>query len=113
MAGNYTIINGSICITDIIDLMTKGHSAFKRSSKNQKVYMNITEFINEDADEYGNHSSYKLNSSKEKREEEKKANGGKDHYIGNGKRVDIGGEQVQANSSDADALKKATENLPF
>ncbi len=73
-----TLITGSICFTDLMEKAKAGHSAFSRA-KNGKVYFNFTEWINDEADQYGNHASLLLNSTKEKKEVEGK------FYFGNGK----------------------------
>lgn len=72
------ILVGSLCLTDIVEKAKQGHSAFTKA-KNGKIYFNILQWINEEADQYQNNSSYQLNSSKEKKEEEGKC------YIGNAK----------------------------
>jgi hypothetical protein len=86
------LLGGSICVTDLIDAYQKGHSAFTRSAKNGKVYVNINEWINEDTDEYGNHGSISLSSFKNKdkdmREADEKLMGKKHTYIGNVKWVE-------------------------
>jgi hypothetical protein len=99
------LLNASICLTDLVERFKTGHSAFNRGKTNGKVYVNLTEWINEEPDKFGNHASFKLNSSKEKKDEEKAANGGKDIYVGSGKLVDIGGgEPVKAGSTEFDGL---------
>lgn len=75
-------ILGSICLTTLIEKAREGHSAFSKSPKDGKVYFNYAEWINDEANEFGQHSSILLSSSKEKKEEEGKV------YIGNGKRFE-------------------------
>lgn len=72
------ILVGSLCLTDIVEKAKAGHSAFTKA-KNGKIYFNILQWINDEADQYQNNSSYQLNSSKEKKDEEGKC------YIGNAK----------------------------
>lgn len=99
-----TLISGSLCLTDLVEKAKAGHSAFVRG-KNGKVYVNITQWLNEEPDQYGNHTSYQLNSHKDKREQEGKT------YIGNGKVMQIGGgEAVQPGAAD---LNNALDDLPF
>ena len=72
------LLNGSLCLTDIIAKLTEGHSAFSKA-KNGKIYFNITQWINDEKDKYGNESSLLLNSTKEKKDAEGK------FYIGHAK----------------------------
>lgn len=83
----YKMYGGSICITDIMDALQKGHSAFSKSPKNGKVYANVLEFVREAPDDFGQHISIQLSSIKEKREEEKEKFG-KANYIGNCKKLE-------------------------
>lgn len=80
------LFGGSICISDLMDMAKKGHSAFSKSAKNGKVYCNILVWQNEEVDEYGNSMSLQLSSEKDKREAEK-AQFGKG-YIGNAKKLE-------------------------
>lgn len=100
------LINGSICFTDLMDKAKAGHSAFSRG-KNGKAYVSITQWLNDDADQYGNHLSIQLNSTKEKREAEGKV------YIGNGK---VSGPQSAAHPTSqqvAAPVMAAADDLPF
>lgn len=78
-----TLINLSLCLTDLIDLANKGHSAFSRSQKNGKVYVNLTQWINDEPDQYNNNASVQLNPHKDKRDADIAAFG--KCYVGNGK----------------------------
>ena len=80
------LYGGSICISDLLEMAKKGHSAFSKSAKNGKVYGSILVWENEQVDEYGNIMSFQLGSDKEKREEEVKTFG--KGYIGNAKRIE-------------------------
>lgn len=84
---DYTIYGGSICVTDLMDALQKGHSAFSKSAKNGKVYANIIEFVREAPDDYGQHVSIQLSSTKDKREMEKEKFG-KQNYVGNCKKLE-------------------------
>lgn len=75
-------ILGSMCLTTLIEKAKQGHSAFSKSQKDGRVYFNYAEWINDEPNEFGQHSSILLSSSKEKKEEEGKV------YIGNGKRFE-------------------------
>jgi hypothetical protein len=75
-------ILGSLCLTTLIEKAKEGHSAFTKSQKDGKIYVSYAEWINEMPNEYGQHSSILLSSSKEKKEEEGKV------YVGNGKKFE-------------------------
>lgn len=83
-------ILGSMCLTTLIEKAKAGHSAFSKSPKDGKVYFNYAEWINDEPNEFGQHSSILLSSSKEKKEEEGKV------YVGNGKKF----ENKPVSSSD-------------
>lgn len=103
---NNILINGSICLSDLIEQAQKGHSAFTRSPKNNKVYVSITEWVNDEPNEYGHHASFLLNSTKEKKEAEGKI------YIGNGKKA--GNQEGQPVAKEQVAtMAKTLDNLPF
>jgi hypothetical protein len=71
-------INASICLTDIGEKVKQSHSAVT-VGKNGKKYANITIWINDEKDQFGNDVSIQLNSKQESRETEGKV------YVGNGK----------------------------
>lgn len=96
-----TVINGSICLTDLIDKCKAGHSAFTKG-KNGKIYLNYTEWINDEPNQYGQHSSLLLNSHKDKKAEEGKV------YIGNGKK----GEYVAEAPNDNDKANLDISTAP-
>lgn len=91
------LIIGSICLTDLGELVRQGHSAIQKG-KNGKQYVNLAIWINDKEDKYGNNVSIQLSSVKEKRESEGKV------YIGNGKT--LGDNKPAAATNDA-------EDLPF
>lgn len=78
-----TALNCSICLTDLVDMANKGHSAFTRSEKNGKIYVNVTMWINDEPDQYQNNGSFQLNPHKDKKEADV-AKFGK-CYVGNAK----------------------------
>lgn len=80
------MFGGSICITDLMDMLNKRHSSISKSAKNNKVYGNIVVWVNAEPDEYGNSVSIQLSSTKEKREQEKQQFG--KGYIGNAKKIE-------------------------
>lgn len=101
------LIGASLCLSDINAMAKAGHSAFVRA-KNGKIYFNVTQWLNEEPDQYGNHTSYQLNSHKDKREEEKATYG--KCYIGNGKYLEQSGPEPIA-SGAADVPEDG--DLPF
>ena len=118
-------ILGSICLTTLIEKAKQGHSAFSKSPKEGKVYVNYAEWINDEPNEFGQHSSLLLSSKKELKETEGKI------YIGNGKKFenkpvtasDLPQDNWQANvpvretkpttTTGSDISPKPTEDLPF
>lgn len=104
------LINGSLCLTDLVAKAKEGHSAFSKG-KNGKIYVAFTEWVNDEPNEYGQHSCYLLNSTKEKKEAEGKV------YIGNGKKSEAsGGAPVTASDADAlnlDGVGDDSSGLPF
>lgn len=97
------LISASVCLTDLVEKAKAGHSAFARG-KNGKVYTALTIWLNDEPDQYGNHMSLQLNSTKDKKESEGKT------YVGNGKVMSTGGagEPVKAGE-----IKGDLSNLPF
>lgn len=75
-------ITGSMCLTTLIEKAKAGHSAFSKSPKDGKVYFNYIEWVNDEPNEFGQHSSILLSSVKDKKEEEGKV------YVGNGKKFE-------------------------
>lgn len=108
-----TFITGSICLTDLADQYKKGHSAFSRSDKNQKVYVNIKCWLNDEPDQFKNNMSFMLNSKKEKADSEKTANGGKEIYFGNAKIVSTGGGGASTPATTTDTSSFSMDDLPF
>lgn len=108
------LINGSLCLTDLIEKCKAGHSAFKKSEKNGKIYVSYTEWVNDEANEHGQHSSLLLNSTKEMKEAEGKV------YFGNGKRAENKGAAINASELDLSGAPVAgsapavhVDDLPF
>lgn len=89
------LLSGSINLTKLISSAKSGHSAFSKSAKDGNVYFNFQAWINDEANEFGQHMSLLLNSSKEMREQEGK------QYFGNAKKVDTA-KPVKANDIDDD-----------
>lgn len=103
--------NGSFCLTDILAKAKAGHSAFSKAD-NGKIYFNVITWLNDEADKYGNKMSHQLNSTKEKREQELNANGGKIPYIGNSKEFEKK-ENKPLSQSDLGTIPDAEDDLPF
>lgn len=93
-------ILGSICLTTLIEKAREGHSAFSKSAKDSRIYFNYAEWINDTPNEFGQHSSILLSSSKEKKDEEGKV------YIGNGKKFE--NKPVEAKDLPTDSW----DNIP-
>lgn len=112
------LVNGSLCLTDMIEKCKAGHSAFRKSDKNGKIYVSYTEWINDEPNQHGQHTSILLNSTKEKKEEESLSFG--KVYIGNGKKSEAGGgSPVDVNDASLDisgapvAASTPIDDLPF
>lgn len=74
------LLTGSICLTDLNKAAKEAHSAFSRSEKNKKIYVNVKVWVNDDADQFGNHAQIMLNPKKDAETEKV--------YIGNLKYID-------------------------
>jgi hypothetical protein len=95
---------GSICLTDLIEAAKQGHDGFAKSEKNGKIYGNITVWLNDEVDKYGNVMSIQVNEKKDSQEFKK-------FYIANlkeGKAKD----PVVLNSADMKGLPDE-DDLPF
>lgn len=99
------LLNGSIDLTILLEKAKEKHSAFSKSEKNGHIYCNITQWVNEEANDFGQHSSFLLNSSKEAKDQEGKV------YFGNAKKVEAGGT-VPVDDKAVEELP-AIESLPF
>jgi len=97
------LFTGSICLTDLIDMAKRQHSAYTKSQGNGKIYANIKIWLNDEPDKYNNIIGMQLNSSKEKKDSEPV------FYIGNARRVEVTSPQP-ISASDVDEL---SSDLPF
>lgn len=97
------MILGSLCLTDILAKAKEKHSAFSRSEKNGKAYMNVVVFQNDEPDQYGNDFSVQLGVSKDAPESEKKI------YIGNMKYQASSGRIAQSTVKQT----SVDDDLPF
>lgn len=96
---------GSICITDIIEKAKQKHSAFTKGN-NGKIYLNISAWLNDAEDKYGNIMSLLMSSKKEMKEAEGKI------YIGNCKKSEFK-EPAPLDDRDAAGITEAIDDLPF
>lgn len=115
---------GSICISDLVDLAHKKHSAFSKAD-NGKIYANITVWLNDEKDKYGNVMALQLSPKKELKDLDGQP------YFGNCKEAeakqindkdaskislpdDIPGKQQPSNNiPDASEIKEPINDLPF
>ena len=94
-----TFYNGSICLTDIPkEKITEG--------KNGKKYLNVTLWVNDTPDQYGNIGSVQVSQTKEQREAQEKK-----QYIGNFKQPNAQATAAQATAAPASA--DTNDDLPF
>jgi hypothetical protein len=98
-------INSSLCLTDLGDKYRAGHSAFSKGT-NGKIYVNITSWINDEADKFGNDVSHQLNSKQDQREAEGKV------YVGNGKTATQAAAPASQPASNP-ASQVPGEGVPF
>lgn len=97
MAQNYY---GSICITDILDNAKNLHPSFSKG-KNGKIYLNVTAWVNDEVDQYGNHASIKISDKDDT----------KGAYIGNLKKGEK--KDTPITKSDLEEIASITDDLPF
>lgn len=99
---------GSINVTELLDQAKEKHSAFQKGT-NGKVYANISVWLNDEPDQYGNMMALKLSATNEHLEKDREA--GK-IYIGNCKLSD---KQAPEPLSDKDAktFTQIADDLPF
>jgi hypothetical protein len=99
------LFSGSINVTKLVDELKKKHSSFTKG-KNGSFYANILIWQNEEPDQYGNHLSLQLNSTKEKKDSEEKV------YIGNGKKIEKQ-EPTPVSDNDVKNFPDLGDDLPF
>lgn len=111
---------GSVCLTDMIEQAKKKHSAFTKA-QNGKIYCNITTWLNDQEDKFGNVVSIQASSQKEMVGKEDK------FYLGNCKKskvqeikqddfagagdFDIPARETQTQQSGE--IKSPADDLPF
>jgi len=103
-------INGSGCLSELIDMAKKGHSAFSKAA-NGKVYFNFTGWCNSANDDFKDFSM-SLNGKQEKKTEDAAiiATGNKG-YVANGK-IKLG-QSEQTGTPVAAAEIESVDDLPF
>jgi hypothetical protein len=97
------LFTGSICLSDLIDMAKRQHSAYTKAQSNGKIYVNVKIWLNDEPDKYNNIIGLQLNSSKDKKETEPA------FYIGNARRVEVTAPQP-ISASDVETLD---DGLPF
>lgn len=100
---------GSICLTDLLEHAKAKHSAFNKSQKNDKIYCNISVWVNDEPDKYDNVVAIKLAATKEALEEDEEQ--GK-IYIGNCKESEKQPPK-ELSEKDSKALSDIQDDLPF
>jgi len=96
---------GSIDVTTLLAQAKLPHSAFVRAGKQNKIFAQVTVWVNEEPDQYGNSCSIKLNS---KDAEMAKAEG--NVYLGNLKKSEAKApEPVESNAAELEI----EDDLPF
>lgn len=101
---------GSLNLTKLLEKAKEGHSAFRRAESNNNIYVNVTQWINDEKDAKGNDSAITLSSTKEAKETEGKV------YIGNLKKADggYGNTPISAKAPGNEDLNGFNpDDLPF
>lgn len=102
--GNSKLMVGSINLTKLNNLARAANKAFTKS-KNGDIYCNINVWVNEEADQYGNHASVQTNYKDAPKEDKT--------YIGNLKYLETKNSEPQP-ITDADfPAIPADDDLPF
>lgn len=101
------LYSGTICVTDLMEQLKSGHSAFSKFGGNGKVYCNVLLWENNEVDKFNNTHSLQLNSKKEVKDTEKRV------YLGNFKPIEKKSTSSQLNKNDIDNLKVYDTDLPF
>lgn len=101
---NTMMLIGSVCLTDLVEQAKKGHSAFFRGTNN-KVYVNVLQFISDEPNQYGQHSQLLLNP---------KPDAEKDKcYIGNLKKAAKKEPEPITPESLEENITEFEDDLPF
>ena len=101
---NSKLLVGSINLTKLNNLARAANKAFSKS-KNGDIYCNINIWVNDEADQYGNHASIKTNYKDMPKEEK--------NYIGNLKYLEQqNNEPKPITEADFPAIP-VNDDLPF
>lgn len=99
---------GSINFSKLLEKVKEGHSAFSKSAKDGNVYFNFGLWVNDEPNEFGQHCSLNLNSSKEMKEKEGKV------YFGNAKKIEtnqpVKNSDVNVDLSNVPVRQSANQN---
>ena len=101
------LFSGTICVTDLLQKLKEGHSAFVKVESNGKIYCNVLLWENSVPDKYNNSHSVQLNSKKELKDSEGKA------YVGNFKPIERKGSSVKPISQNEVNSIISDTDLPF
>jgi hypothetical protein len=100
---------GSISVSDLIDQLKAKHSAFSKA-QNGKIYANISVWLNDEKDKFGNIMSVQITPTKEMKDVEKKL------YIGNLKESEgakpVSDKDISGIDTDLDAPVRTTGPRP-
>jgi hypothetical protein len=92
---------GSICITDILNEANNLHPSFSKG-KNGKIYLNVTMWLNDQPDQFGNMVSVKISDK----------NDVKGAYIGNLKKGETKDNSINQSDVSSLALNADIPSLP-
>ena len=98
---------GSININEVVERLKQQHSAFVKG-QNGKYYCNVSLWLNDEPDQYGNVLSIKLSATAKTLEEDKEQ--GK-IYIGNCKESESISKPITP--KDAENFTDVLDDLPF
>lgn len=96
------LLSGSMCLTQLIELAKKKHSAFNKAS-NGKIYFNLSIWLNDQPDKYDNDASIQINPKKDSEDSR--------DYIGNAHYIELN-QQAPVTESDVEQLPDG-DDLPF
>jgi hypothetical protein len=96
------VINASICLTDIKEMLQQKSSLATISPSNGKMYLNINIYAKREVDKFGKDISISISQSKEEREAKEPRK-----YIGNGE------TRTFDRPEPIEATPQAVDDLPF
>lgn len=105
------LINASIDMTLLVEMVHKRHSAFN-IGKNGKTYVNVQIWVNDEPDKFGEHASIQLNSAKDMGDKDqllhpinpKDGKPGKRCYVGRGKMSDLSPKPLDQSTANSMTL---------